>query len=104
MYHGRAFRVGDPVVFCAHKRSSHPGPRARNVWPESYGEGYQYEVDKFWLVHEAQGNRLILRTRRGKLHVVDAEDVRLRRARWWERVLYRGRFPLAERPIAAGQG
>lgn len=88
------YRVGDRVIFRASKRSTHPGPRARHVRPELSGEGYQYEVDKFWAVREVRGRELVLVTRRGKLRVVDGDDPALHRANWWERLLYGDRFPI----------
>jgi hypothetical protein len=88
-----SYQVGDRVVFRACKRSTHPGPRAQHVRPEPSGEGYQYEVDKFWIVRERRGEQLILVTRRGKLRAVDNNDPALRRAGWWERLMYRDRFP-----------
>jgi len=40
---------------------------------------------------EAEG-RLLLRTRRGKTHVVEPNDPNLRHATFWDRVRYRKRF------------
>ena len=88
-----SYQVGDRVVFRAFKRSTHPGPRAQHVRPEPSGDGYQYEVDKFWSVRETRGGQLVLITRRGKQHVVDSSDPALRRAGWWERIFYSDRFP-----------
>lgn len=91
------YRRGDPVIFRMRKHSTHPGPRARNVKPAEKGEEYTYQVDKFWTVAEVlEDGRLRLKTRRGKEHVVDVEDEQLRPASWWERWLYRGRFPRLE--------
>lgn len=88
------FRVGDRVVFTMNKRSSSPGPRASNVKAAPTGELYSYQVEKYWVVAELlDGDRLRLLTRRGKSHIVDADDVRLRKARWWERWFSRSRFP-----------
>jgi hypothetical protein len=42
------------------------------------------------MVGEAQ---VLLRTRRGKEHTVDADCPSLRRATWWEKLFYRHRFP-----------
>ncbi|HWE02983.1 MAG TPA: hypothetical protein VG326_11300 [Tepidisphaeraceae bacterium] len=87
------YSVGDRVIFRACKRSTHPGLRARHVRPEPLGEGYQYEVDKFWTVSEIRGGQLVLLTRRGKIRVVDIADPSLHGATWLERMLYRDRFP-----------
>jgi hypothetical protein len=88
-----SYQAGDRVVFRACKRSTHPGPRARHVRPEPSGEGYQYEVDKFWAVREVRGRELVLITRRGKLRVVESDDPALHRATWLERIIYGDRFP-----------
>ncbi|MDB5300834.1 MAG: hypothetical protein JWO87_2497 [Phycisphaerales bacterium] len=93
MLHHKQFHTGDPVVFRVAKRSTHPGPRAREVRPEPGGEGYHYHVDKFWTVVTVREGRLLVQTRRGKLHLVDSTDPDLRPAGWWERLAYRSRFP-----------
>ena len=97
----QSFRTGDRVVVRVFKRSTHPGPRALHVRPEQSGEGYQYEVDKFWTVSEVRGDKLVLLTRRGKVRAVDVSDPGIRRARWWQRIVYRDRFP---EPVASLAG
>ena len=88
------YRLGDRVVFIATKHRSHPGPRAEKVQPEPHGEGYSYDVKKYWLVTEIRSDGTIAAvTRRGKRRLVRRDDPRLRPARWWERLLYRSRFP-----------
>jgi hypothetical protein len=52
-----------------------------------------------------QDGTVVLLTRRGKQHVVQCNNPRLRPAKWWERVLYRNRFPsnpVSMPPLAAG--
>lgn len=93
---------GDWVIYRKTKHSEHPSPRASNVSPAPFGEGYSYTIDKYWVVQEvlADGS-LRLRTRRGKEHVVTAEDPRLRRANLLQRLLYRSRFVSVEQqPLA----
>jgi hypothetical protein len=87
------YHPGDWVIYRKTKFSTHPGPRAQNVNPATGGEQYAYTVDKFWVVKNvlADGN-LLVNTRRGKSHRVNADDPDLHRARWWERILYRRRF------------
>lgn len=101
------YRLGDRVVFTATKHSAHPGPRAEKVQPERHGEGYSYDVKKFWLVAEVRNDGTIAAiTRRGKRRLVRGDDPRLRPARWWERLLYRSRFPQwheSNRPSAPTQ-
>ena len=90
----RVFRLGDLVVFSKTKHSVRPGRRARDIDPAPHGEEYTYQVDKYWIVSNVRNdNVLILATRRGKLNEVPADHPNLRRAAWWERLLYRHRFP-----------
>lgn len=90
----RVFQVGDPVIFRMTKFSTDPGPRAVEVQPARSGETYSYVVDKFWTVGQiGADNTLVLVTRRGKQHRVPADDLRLRAANWWERWVYKQRFP-----------
>ncbi|MBW3540099.1 MAG: hypothetical protein KY476_07510 [Planctomycetes bacterium] len=89
----QSFKPGDLVIYRKPKRSTHPGPRAADVHATPKGEEYLYVVDKFWVVIESRGQTVVVRTRRGKTHEVEARDPHLRRARWWEKLLYRHRFP-----------
>lgn len=96
------FSPGDLVVYRKFKHSSIPGPRAKDVDPAPRGEEYTYSVDKFWIVAELQSDdSVLLATRRGKQHVVECSDPNLRHARWWEKLVYRGRFPAPESPDAS---
>lgn len=98
----RSFRQGDWVVFRRIKYTTHPGPRAKDIQATEHGDLYHYFVDKFWIVDEVlDDGRLKLRTRRGKTHVLSADDSNLRHATLWERLRYRARFvelDSAERP------
>jgi hypothetical protein len=87
------YRPGDRVVYTASKHSRHPSPRAEALTPEPHGEGYFYDVKKFWRVLEVSDGTLRVVTRRGKQREVPAADPRLRPARWWERILFGARFP-----------
>ena len=88
-----AFKRGDWVVFCQMKHKTHPGRRARDVHPAANGDDYSYYVEKFWVVLDVLTNgRLLLQTRRGKQHVVDADDPNLRHATWLDRIRHRSRF------------
>ena len=87
-------KPGDPVIYRACKMSLQPGPRAQEVHPAEHGDYYSYQVDKFWVVSEVHSDGSVkLVTRRGKQHIIPGNDPRLRVARWWERWLYRSRFP-----------
>ncbi len=73
--------------------SPNPGPRASRVQASTKGEYYSYVVNKFWIVDRIQTDgQLVLRTRRGKTHVIPADDPNLRHANWFDRLLWRGRF------------
>lgn len=88
------FHPGDPVIVCVTKQSARPGPRAREVWPNPRGDNYSYAVDKLWVVEDVlDDGRLVLRTRRGKRHVVEPDRCRLRSPSLWERWIFRDRFP-----------
>ncbi len=88
---------GDWAVYRKSKRSSSPGPRAANVVATPKGETYAYVVDKFWIVENVlSGNRLELRTARGKTHVINADDPSLRKPSWLQRLLWRNRFRVVE--------
>lgn len=92
-----SFRVGDPVIFVVSKSSTDPGPRAKHVHPAPAGETYSYQVEKFWTVADVRSDgHVVLVTRRGKQHDVNLSDPRLRAARWWEKWIYRDRFPLLQ--------
>ena len=52
---------------------------AKNVRPARHGDLYWYEVDKYWIVESVSEGGLVLRTARGKSHVVPADDPNLRK-------------------------
>lgn len=88
------FQPGDVVVYRKQKSSLHPGPHARDIQPALHGDSYSYAVDKFWRVIGVQpDNTLVVLTRRAKQHTLKADDPALRRAYWWERLLFWHRFP-----------
>lgn len=88
---------GDWAVYRKSKRSKSPGPRAANVVAASKGETYTYVVDKFWVVSDVlPGDRLELRTARGKCHVIDSNDPMLRKPTWLQRLIWRSRFRVIE--------
>lgn len=93
------YRVGDKVVYIRDKYSSQPGPRAKNIFADRKGEHYQYQVEKFWVVSRVLDDNLVqVQTRRGKLHVVEARDLRLRHATLLEKLFKSRRFPSCLRP------
>jgi hypothetical protein len=95
-----SFKPGDWVIYRLQKTSSSPGRRAKKIMPAEHGDTYSYLVEKYWIVQEILPDaQLRLRTRRGKERVVPANDPRLRRARWWERVVYASRFRAVEQPV-----
>jgi hypothetical protein len=89
----RAFQKGDRVVFRKSKFTPHPGPRAQDIRPAANGDDYCYVVDKFWVVADVMADgKLVLQTRRGKTHLVDADDPNLRHATLWDRIRHRTHF------------
>jgi len=93
------YRTGDRVVYTVSKHSRHPGPRAEGLTPEPNGEGYFYDVRKYWVVQDVQPDgTLVVLTRRGKQRTVAAADNRLRPARWWESLFFGSRFPQKSDP------
>jgi hypothetical protein len=96
----RQFKKGDWVVYRRSKHTSHPGPRARDVAASPHGDLYSYVVDKFWIVADvlADGN-ILLKTRRGKSHLVSAQDLNLRHATWWVRFRHRERFTTIQQQL-----
>lgn len=95
MFHSQKhFEPGDWVVYTKVKRSTHPGPRAKNIDPDPRGDHYVYTVDKYWIVESvAPCGRLVLRTRTGKTLALRLDDPNLRHANLRERLLCTSRFP-----------
>jgi len=90
------YKRGDAVIYRQSKLSPHPGPRAEGVRPMPTGEDYSYCVNKFWIIAEDPGDKVVVKTRRGKVHRIDVDDPNLRHAHWWEKLIYRDRFPHLE--------
>jgi hypothetical protein len=84
------------VIYRKQKLSVHPGPHAQDIHPAPNGDSYTYCVPKFYRVIAVQADEtIIVRTRRGRQRTLAAADMALRRAHWWERLLFAGRFPPA---------
>jgi hypothetical protein len=83
------------------KRSTIPGPRAASLAPAPRGEHYTYQGDKYWTVAELRDDgTMIVRTRRGKAHVVQQDDPNVRHATLAERLIKASRFPSLGEPEA----
>jgi len=99
----RSFQPGDRVVYRKPKHTTHPGRRAKEIQPTPKGDYYAYVVDKFWIVRKVLANgSLLLETRRGKTHVVDANDPNLRRSTMLDRIRYRSRLAQFRQGNSAG--
>ncbi len=68
--------VGSIVVFQAYKQNVRPGPRAKEIRPQTHGETVTYAVDKFWIVAEVADDHILCLTRSGKAHRVESGEVR----------------------------
>jgi hypothetical protein len=90
------YKVGDKVVYTRDKYTPRPGPRAKNVFASPNGEAYQYQVEKYWIVADVRPDGFILlKTRRGKNHLVATDDPRLRKASLFDRLWKSHLFPAA---------
>ncbi len=94
----RGLTVGDCVVYRVYKISTHPTPRAKELYPSLSGETYSYAVDKYWIVADVHADqRIEVVTRSGKLRSLNSNDPNLHKASLFEEVRLRERFPqLAE--------
>jgi hypothetical protein len=89
----RHFKIGDVVVYRRLKFTTHPGRWAHDVSASANGDDYSYFVDKFWVVADLlTDHNLLLKTRRGKTHIVGEHDLNLRHTSLWDRIRYRQRF------------
>jgi len=87
------FRPGDCVIYRKPKVSARPGPHAQDIHPAAHGDSYSYCVRKCYRVIGVLAQEVVVRTRRGRQRSLAAADPALRRAHWWERLLFRQRFP-----------
>jgi hypothetical protein len=88
------FQPGDCVVYRKPKFSVHPGPHARDIHPAAHGDYYSYCVSKCYrVVAVLPPDKVVVRTRRDRQRTLAGDDPALRRARWWERLLFGHRFP-----------
>lgn len=88
-----SFKIGEFVVVGKAKSSTRPSPQAKDVRPAQYGETYSYIIEKFWKVVRVFDNGAIeIETRRGKRHLLDKDTPLLRKAGFWDRLMFRNRF------------
>jgi hypothetical protein len=82
------------VIYRKQKLSAHPGRHAEDIRPAPNGDTYSYCVPKCYrVVAVLPGHTVVVRTRRGRQRTLSADEAALRRAHWWERLLFAGRFP-----------
>jgi hypothetical protein len=92
------FRPGDCVIYRRQKLSAHFGTHAKDIYPAPGGDTYTYCIPKFYRVIAMQPDHtLLVRTRKGRERTLVPTDPALRRAHWWERLLFASRFP--PRPV-----
>lgn len=90
-------RPGDFVIYRKTKHSNLPGPRAENIQPARNGDTYAYTVDKYWLVQAVlDDGTIVATTRRGKTNLLKSDDPMLHRANWFQKLIYRSRFPMPD--------
>ena len=101
--HRGCFGNGDYVIYRRLRHSNRPSRRAKHIRPAEHGEYYSYEVEKYWIVQDVlPDGKLLLRTRRGKIHEVASNDPQLRLASCWERWFLTSRFPARTAPLSDG--
>ena len=99
---GCRYHVGQHVVYLLQKHGTNPGPRSEQVHAAVYGDHYRYMVRKLWTVSKVLDNgRIEVVTRKGKTHIVPADDPRLHSAGLLEslkfRLVWRRSFPELQR-------
>ena len=90
---GKVYVPGEMVVQTVQKQSVMPGPRAKEVRPETHGDYIDYIVDKFRRVVSVGNKSVTVITRRGHLVTLDKSDPTLRRAGVIECIKYHDKFP-----------
>ena len=90
----RSYQRGDHVVYKMPKTSTHPAPRAEDVYPFPHGEEYSYFVRKPWtVVSVSHDNRVVeVLTPGGKRRIVRADDRLLHKAHLLEELKLRLRW------------
>ena len=89
----KKIKVGDFVIYRKFKASTHPSPRARDIFPAAHGDTYSYGIDKFWKVVQLVDESTVeVVTRRGKRKRFDTNAPNWRKAGLIARLLYRDRF------------
>lgn len=90
----RKIAPGDRIVYRKQKFSTHPGARAYAVSPAENGDNYSYIVDKYWTVADLLDNGMVVAvTRTNKRHYLRPDDLNIHRARIFERMRFKDRFP-----------
>ena len=88
------FDIGAPVVYQRQEMSTRPVADALNVRPSERGEYYYYSLVNYLRVTQVlDDGRIIAVTRDNKRLCLSPNDSQLRKARFTERFIYRGRFP-----------
>ena len=86
-------KTGEFVIFSKPKMSTHPSPRAKEIYPAQHGDTYSYIIEKFWkVVRILDDNTIEIETRRGKRRRLNKDTPLLRKPGLLERFVFRNRF------------
>jgi hypothetical protein len=85
----RRFSTGEPVVF--EEFQGRPSAQNGNTIRSADVANVVYHY--MTVMESREKGTLVLLTQTGQLHVTHNNNPNLRRASWWERLRYPGRFP-----------
>ena len=86
-------KTGDFVIFSKSKSSTHPSPRATEIFPAQHGDTYSYIINKIWKVVQIFDDDTIeIETRGGKRHRLDKNTPQMRKVNLWDRIVFWNRF------------
>jgi hypothetical protein len=93
-FFARKLRVGAPVIYQATETSTCPTNEAYDVHPAEHGDYYYYLTNKYWRVEEVRPDGwIVARSALMEHHYLRRDDPNLRKANFFERLRYGGRFP-----------
>jgi hypothetical protein len=90
----RELKLGMFVVYRSQRHSTSPEPNAKGVYATPHVDDYSYYVEEYARVAAVlPDGKLLICTKNGTQRTLQAEEPLLRRAGWWERLLFRKNFP-----------
>ena len=90
----RHYEINTLVVLLTQRYSPTPSPHAKGLYATPCGDDYSYYLEVYArVVAVLPEGKILVGTKTGEQYTLRNDEPSLRRASWWERLLFKKQFP-----------